>query len=141
MLTVDANVWVAAADQNDLFFTASRNFLTQAARQRLNIYLPAFTQIEIACALARKRQDAEAGRQLATAILGSPQITHVQLDASFLAQAILTGTESFLRGADALYAATAAICRTQLISWDDELVRRAGAITPTDWLAENTETS
>jgi predicted nucleic acid-binding protein len=136
MLTVDASVWVAAADSTDLFFTASRSFLTQVARQRLKIYLPTFAQLEIACAPARKRRNAEGGRRLASAILDSPLMTHVQPDASFLAQAIFSGTESFLRGADALYVATAAISHTQLISWDDELVRRAGAITPTDWLAQ-----
>jgi predicted nucleic acid-binding protein len=140
MLTVDANVWVAAADASDLFFTPSRDFLTQIARQRLTLYLPAFAQVEIACVLARKRQDAEAGRRLTIAMLGSPQITHVQMDTSFLAQAILSGTHSLLRGADALYVATAAIYHAQLISWDAELVRCAGAITPTDWLAENSET-
>jgi hypothetical protein len=31
----------------------------------------------------------------------------------------------------------AAVYSAPLITWDAELIRRAGAITPTDWLAAN----
>jgi predicted nucleic acid-binding protein len=137
MLTVDANVWIAAADRSDMFYLPSRRFLARAVQQRLNIYLPSFAWIEIACALARRRQDAAAGRRLANSLLASSQVVRVQLDAPFLAQALLAGTQSLLRGADALYAATAVIHRTQLVSWDAELIQRAGAVTPTDWLVAN----
>ena len=137
MLTVDANVWVSAADRSDVLHAPSRSFLASAAHQRLNIYLPSFAWLEIACALARRRQDAAVGRQLANAILAAPQIIRVRTDGPLLAQALLTGPRSFLRGADALYAATAIIYSAQLITWDDELIRRAGAVTPTDWLAAN----
>ncbi len=137
MLTVDANVWVAAADRSDAFFASSREFLVNAAAQQLRIFLPAFALIEVACALARRRQDAEIGRRLASAILDSPLVARVPADDAFLAQALTIGTGSFLRGADALYAATAAIYASELVSWDVELLRRAGAVTPRDWLAAN----
>ena len=52
-------------------------------------------------------------------------------------EALRLGTRQVLRGADALYAATALLTGTQLISWDNELVRRAGALTPTAWLDAN----
>ena len=68
-------------------------------------------------------------------MLDSPYIMRLQMDAPFLAQALFAGTEFLLRGADALYVATAKISNAQLISWDNDLVRRAGAITPSDWLA------
>jgi predicted nucleic acid-binding protein len=45
------------------------------------------------------------------------------------------GCRVFLRGADALYAATARVTRTPLIAWDRELIERAGALTPEQWLA------
>lgn len=137
MLTVDASVWVAAADGSDVFHAASRLFLAGAARQRQGICLPSFAWIEIACALARRRRDSAVGQQLASAILRAPLVTRIELDDPFLAQTLVSGTRAFLRGADALYAATAAIHGAQLVSWDDELVRRAGAVTPTDWLAAN----
>ena len=44
------------------------------------------------------------------------------------------GAERFLRGADAVYAATAEATDGRLVSWDREQVERAGAITPQAWL-------
>lgn len=116
MLVVDASVWIAAADQFDVFHETSRAFLVQIGRQRLHIFLPAFAWIETACALSRKRGDAETGLRLAGAILDSPQVTRVPMDDLFLAQALLVGTRSFLRGADAIYAATSATHAAKLTS-------------------------
>jgi len=45
------------------------------------------------------------------------------------------GLERRLRGADALYAATAARLGCPFLSWDRELVARGGAQLPSDWLA------
>ena len=137
MLVVDANVWVAAADPGDEFHAASRRFLIAAARQGLRIFLPAYARVEMACALARRRQNAAAGRILANALAESPYVVQVALDAQFLAQALQTGTRGLLRGADALYAATAELNQARLVSWDAELLRRAEAITPSGWLAAN----
>ena len=39
-----------------------------------------------------------------------------------------------IRGADAIYAATADAFKAPLISWDEELVARAGAMTPAQFL-------
>ena len=136
MLTVDASVWVAAADRRDLFYAESRAFLHAVARQRLRIILPAFARVEIACALARRNANPVAGRILAEALLDAGYIVQVPMDRPFLAYAIRQGTHALLRGADTLYAVTAARYQTRLISWDAELNRRAGGITPRDWSAD-----
>jgi predicted nucleic acid-binding protein len=59
------------------------------------------------------------------------------MDTAFLAATENICTSQFLRGADALYAAVAQQSQSQLISWDDEHLKRAGGTTPTDWLATN----
>jgi predicted nucleic acid-binding protein len=66
-----------------------------------------------------------------------PLLSLQPLDDALLAIAARLGTHQLLRDADALYAATAQISGAQLVSWDDELIRRARAITPTEWLAAN----
>jgi predicted nucleic acid-binding protein len=137
MLTIDANVWVAAADPRDEFYAVSRAFLLSVAQRRLRIYLPAFARIEIACALARRWQSPAAGQMLADSLVDSAYVVQVPLDTQFLAQALLSGTRALLRAADALYVATAELNQARLVSWDEELVQRAAAITPNDWLAEN----
>jgi len=58
------------------------------------------------------------------------------LDEGLLSEALRLGTTFRLRAADALYAATASLgADGVLVSWDNELIERAGAATPTAWLA------
>jgi predicted nucleic acid-binding protein len=136
-VTVDASVWIAAADTTDTFCGQSRAFLALAVRQGAQLTIPAFAVAEVACALARKHRNAATARQLAGSMLTPGQVVHVPVDARLLAVAVRLGTSAFLRGADALYAATAHLTGAPLVSWDNELIQRAGALTPTAWLAAN----
>ena len=138
MLCIDACVWVAAADPKDSSAEASRTFFAEVARRDERICVPTFARVEIACALARRIGDAMKARSLVAAMLDSRFVVQVPMDPSLLDQAFRGGTEAFLRGADALYAATAAMASAVLITWDEELLRRADAITPSDWLAAAT---
>jgi predicted nucleic acid-binding protein len=130
-LTVDASVWVAAADQRDAFHEESRSFLAAVAVEGLEIVVPEFAVVEVACALARKVTSTARGRQLARDILSSALVDRHPVDETLLSAAHQVGTSAFLRGADALYAATAQLTGAQLVSWDNELVRRVEAVTPT----------
>lgn len=136
-LIVDASVWVSAADASDRFHAASRTFLAAVVRQRVTIVVPAIAQLEVACALARRFRDARHGRALADELLRSPLVEVAALDAPLLAAAVATGTGAFLRAADALYAAAAERAEADIVAWDNELVERAGAVTPDAWLARS----
>jgi predicted nucleic acid-binding protein len=59
------------------------------------------------------------------------------LSGALLAAAERLGVDHRLRGAHALYAATAARPGCPLLSWDGELIARVGAVSPRDWLAAN----
>ena len=132
---MDSSVWVAAADSADSLCAASRAFFSSVVRHGSPIHVPAFARVEIGCALARRNRDAAAGRRLAHAMLGGAQVVEVATDAALLARALRAGTAAFLRGADSLFAATAAATGAPLVSWDDEMIRRGGAVTPSDWMA------
>ena len=133
-LVVDASVWVAAADYSDRFWETSRCFFTAAAEQDIRIAVPAFAGVEVACALARRKRDEHTGRKLSADILQSLASEVHDTDAPLLEQAVAVGTGLFLRAGDALYAALADRLGGQLVSWDNELVRRANAVTPEMWL-------
>ncbi len=137
MLTLDANIWIAAYDPRDVFHAHSTAFLVEVTSRRLPLYGPAFVVVEATCALARRAQNPAAGVAAQRKLRTNPLLTLQPLNEHLLAIAAQLGSQQLLRGADALYAATAAICATPLISWDDELIRRAGAVTPVDWLAEH----
>ena len=136
-LVIDANVWVSAADATDPLSEPSRAFLSQVVDQELPIGLPEFAELEIACALARRLRSADHGRSLTDQMLESPLVTTYSLNGPKLRRAIQVGTRSFLRAGDALYAALAQGVECQLVSWDGELIERAGAITPDDWIEHN----
>ena len=135
-LVVDASVWVSAADAADKLSAPSRTFLRTIMRQRDPIALPAIARLEVACALSRRLRDARQGRDLADHLLLSPLITEIDLG-SLLGTALTVGTESFLRAGDAFYAAVATDEDGLIISWDEELLRRANAVTPSAWLSEH----
>ena len=133
-LTVDASVWVAAADPRDAFHIESETFLAAIEPQGVRVVVPAFTRIEVACALARKLQSPALGRRLSEQVMALSVIVYVPVDDDLLQTAWRTGTDHRLRGADALYAATAQMSGAQLVSWDKELIERVGGLTPTAWL-------
>ena len=64
-------------------------------------------------------------------------LTLLPLNELLLTTAGELGTRYLIRGADALFVAAATLSGAPLISWDQELVDRAGAITPANWLATN----
>lgn len=134
---LDASVFVAAADPVDAFHGESRRLLEQLVRLGVPVTIPAFALTEIACALSRRLREPTAARELALRGLAALQARELPMDNDFLARATVIGTTQFLRGADALYAAAAITIGGRLISLDAEHQSRAGAISPTKWLAAN----
>ena len=133
-LVIDASVWVSAADGTDGLSEVSRLFLSGVVARKVPIALPEFAQIEIACALARRLRNAQQGRDLTERMLASPLITTYSLNRAKLREAIHFGTSSFLRSGDSLYAALAARLDGGLVTWDEELIQRVGALTPRGWI-------
>jgi predicted nucleic acid-binding protein len=134
MLTVDANVWIAAYDPVDRFHSPSVAFLSTVAGRHLPLHGPAFLLVEVVCALARRAQSPAAGERAAAHLRRHPNLVLHPVTDELLGNAARLGAGQLLRGADALYAATAAMLDAPLISWDDELRQRAEALTPSDWL-------
>ena len=129
-LVIDSSVWVSAADKTDPLSQASRSFLALVVAREYSIALPDFAELEIACALARRLRDTGRGRSLAGQMLESPLVTSYSSNRTALREAIRVGTGVFLRSGDALYAALAERLGGRLVSWDGELIDRAGALTP-----------
>lgn len=137
MLTLDANIWIAAYDPHDRFHAQSVSFLALVAHRRLRLHGPAFVVVEAACALARRAQSTTAGDAALERLRAHPLLVLHPINDHLLNTAARIGARQLLRGADALYAATAVAVSAPLVSWDTELIRRAGAVTPTDWIEAN----
>ena len=135
MVTVDASVWVAGLDATDALHSRSAAFLGEVSRRRTLLHDPALVLIEVGCALTRRFRNPSAGREAVRALAANPLLRIRPLDETLLSLALQLGSERFLRAADACYAATARLTGAALVSWDHELIGRAGALTPDTWLA------
>jgi predicted nucleic acid-binding protein len=136
-VTVDASVWIAAQDQADPFCAQSRLFFSRVALAGIVFQVPAFARLEVACALTRKLRNPQQGERLANLVFQAAGAREHPINSMLLAKALAVGTTKFLRGADAIYSATAELVGCALVSWDKEHLQRAGALTPDDWLLAN----
>lgn len=136
-VAVDASVWIAAQDAADPFCTASRLFFSHTVAAGILIHVPGFARVEVACALARKLRNSVQAERLTNLLFQTASATEHSVNAMLLAKALAVGTTKFVRGADALYSATAEIVGCDLVSWDKEHLHRAGAVTPDAWLLAN----
>ena len=137
-LVVDASVWVSAADGTDALSEVSRSFLSLVVEREVAIALPEYAELEIACAMARRLRDAGQGRHLAGRMLESPVVMTHSSNRARIRKATAVGTRRLLRSGDAIYAALAEELECEVVAWDGELVERAGALTPAEWIARNT---
>ena len=137
MLALDANIWIAAFDSTDPFHDDSVALLRAAAERGLPLAGPSYVVLESVCALARRVGDSAIAQAAGEKMAEHPALRLEPLSEVLLAAAGQLGVDRRLRGADALYAATAERLGCPLLSWDSELITRGGALTPRDWLAAN----
>jgi predicted nucleic acid-binding protein len=136
-VAVDASVWVAAQDLSDPLNAASRLFFSHTVSSGVTIHVPAFAHVEVACALGRKLRDEAKAQRLANLIFDTTAAKQHAVNTILLSKALAVGSSKFLRGADALYSATAEIVGCDLVSWDKEHIQRAGAVSPDNWVVAN----
>ena len=122
MLTVDANVWVAALDADDAMHASSLRFLETVRDRGIALFGPGLLLVEAACAVARRRDDAGAALSAAATLRRVTALRLLAHDAELEAGALELGARLRLRGADSYYVAVAARERTPLITWDAESV-------------------
>ncbi|HVR08773.1 MAG TPA: PIN domain-containing protein [Thermoanaerobaculia bacterium] len=135
MLALDANLWIAAFDPADVFHADSVAVFAEAARFSLPLAGPSLVVLESICALARRVGDPSFAHA-ARAQMGDHPALHLEpISDDLLAEAVRLGVEHRLRGIDALYMATARRLGCPLLSWDQELIDRGGALSPRGWLA------
>jgi predicted nucleic acid-binding protein len=137
VLVLDATLWIAAFDPSDAFHDDSVAVLAEAARLDLPLAGPSFVVLEATCALARRVSDPRFAQAASARIAAHPALHLEPLSAELLAEAERVGVERRLRGADALYLATAVRLGCPLLSWDEELIARGGAQSPRPWLTAN----
>jgi predicted nucleic acid-binding protein len=139
LLTIDASVFVSAARPSEMGHAESTAFLAWVRKTRARLFLPTLVMAEVAAALSRTRSDPGLAQQYALAVGQLPNTVMVALDEGLARQSAAIGAQHRLRGADAVYLASAALFAAELVTPDREQLERGNAIvqtlTPADFLA------
>jgi len=139
VVTIDASVLVAADTRDEAAHGSARAFLGRVLAAGVVVHQPNLAIVEVTAAVARRTGDPAHARTVGAAMLGLPGLVVHDLDLEMALAAAGLASDLRLRAADAVYAATALIQGTTLVTLDAELVSRAGdvipACTPDDWFA------
>ena len=131
MSVVDASVWVSRFWPDDAFHTTSRNWIVAATQSGQPLIAPTIMLAEVSGAIARRTGDRQLGYQIVQRIRRLPTLQLVAVNDSLGQFGAQLASEYQLRGANALYVATASRLQLPLISWDREQIDRAGELIST----------
>ena len=84
--------------------------------------------IEVAAVIARLTGSPLEGYRAVRTLRRVPRLRFVDLDDVLHARAIRFAADLHLRGADAVYVATAHLLGVPLVTWDDQQMQRAAAV-------------
>ncbi len=146
LLTIDSSVFVSAARPSEIGQAESTAFLSWVRNARPRLFLPTLVMAEVAAAFSRTGSRPGLAQQYSMAIGQLPNTVMVVLDEGLARQAAALGAQHKLRGADAVYlasaalfAASAALFAAELVTLDREQLKRGAAIvqtlTPAGFLA------
>lgn len=128
MRVVDASVWVSRLVPQDVHHETSRSWLEAFLRSGGVVVAPLLLLAEVAGAIARRTGEPRLGREAVARILRVPGLRLVTLDPGLGQEAARLAADLRLRGADAIYVATAHSLGIPLITLDREQRDRAGHV-------------
>jgi predicted nucleic acid-binding protein len=138
-VTIDASVFVRAANLSEPGHGECANIIAAVGLRHLVVIEPTLLTVEVAAALGRRGSSTARITAVLERLVRSPVVTLVPLDEALAAEAAELAVAAQLRGADAVYVATARRYGSTLITADDEQLLRAEgvvpAMVPSDFLA------
>lgn len=128
MIVLDASVWISYLLPPDVNHVVTHQWLSQRLEEGEAIIAPVLLLAEVGGAIARQTNRPQLGQKTIDRLLSIPNLRLVSLDHASGIRAARTAAERQLRGADAIYVATAAALHVPLVSWDRQQLERAGQL-------------
>ncbi len=142
LLTIDSSVFVSRARPRELGHPESVAFLKWVRAMRPRLFIPTRAVPEVAAALTRTGSDRDVAQRYALAIGQLPNTVLVSVDDGLARQAAALAAQHRLRGADAVFVASAALFAAELVTLDSEQLERGASVvqtlTPKRFLATTT---
>lgn len=138
-VTLDASVWLAAISPGASAQATCAAVVEALVSQRVPLHQPGLFVIEICATIARRTRNRRLAMAAGEAVITLPYLTIHPLNHDLAATASEVSATCALRGADAVYVATARHSGSTLLTLDAEVRERAGTVatvlTPDEWLA------
>lgn len=127
-MVVDASVWVSRLFNRDANHEASQRWLTEQVASGVPLVGPSLLLAEVAGAISRRYARPRLGWRAVQLLLRVPTLSLVATDDEVGTVAAEVAARLTLRGADAIYVATAHILGVPLVTWDGEQRERGGRL-------------
>lgn len=122
---VDASIWVSRFVPQDQFHHLCKDWLNEQVNNGGTLISPSFVLVEIAGAISRRTGDASLAQQAVDQMSKVPGVRLVDVDAVLIQGATKLAADLGLRGADAIYAATAHRLDLSLVTLDLKQANRS----------------
>ena len=130
-VVVDASVWVSRLVDSDVHHARCQTWLEKQASEGGLLVAPVLALAEVAGAISRRTNQPSLAHQAVKILLALPSLRLVSMDPSLAGLAAKLAGDHALRGADAVYAATASQLGLPLVTLDSEQLQRAQSIVST----------
>jgi predicted nucleic acid-binding protein len=125
MVVVDASVWVARLVPQDTFHQPARDWMAACRAANTFLVAPSLMLVEVVGAIARRTGDHDLALRTLDSLPRLPGLRLVEMENALVIEAATLAASLGLRGADAMYVATAATLDLPLCTLDEEQARRA----------------
>lgn len=130
-VVVDASVWVSRLVEGDVHHARCREWMDNQAVSGSLLIAPVLVLAEVAGAISRRTHRPGLARRAVKGLQAIPQLRLVSVDPGLADLAAALAADHALRGADAVYVATASQLGLPLVTLDDEQLRRAKSMVTT----------
>jgi predicted nucleic acid-binding protein len=136
-VTLDASVWLAALTASEREHARCSALIASLLAEQVQLHQPGLFVVEVCATIARRTRNREQALAAANVVLTTPGLVPYPLDHVLAAEASEVAATCALRGADAVYVATARRAGTTLLTLDREIRERAAGVvtvrTPVEW--------
>lgn len=128
MIVVDASVWVSRLLHGDVNHEVSRRWLSEQVGSGVPLVGPSLLLPEVAGAISRRTARPRLGHRAMRLLIRVPELRLLPMDHELAVTAAELAANLGLRGADAVYVATAHVLGLPLVTWDAEQQERGGRL-------------
>jgi len=130
-VVVDASVWVSRLVDSDIHHARCQSWMQSQASEGGLLVAPVLVLAEVAGAISRRTNRPNLARQAVEVLQALPNLRLVSIDPALAGLAAGLAADHALRGADAVYVATASQLGLPLVTLDGEQLQRAKPIVST----------